>query len=586
MNLSMFLKSVDTLSVTMENEQLISFIHNIARVWPESGRDNFLDRMRNCKGFVYHEKEYNQAEQRKYDELRDGLEKIENWEISLSGELNEEYDDWYHSDEDEFLFYDPEGIGKIIERACQYIHEAIDKQIFDKGNEIARILIGLKIMVSGEYQDYSGEPLELEDLEQYGLASVHYKKLVVESLYLSYCANELEERADALYNLIQNARIRDISLEMVMQCGEELPELQEFLPKWIEYLGKQSTYIAQELLNEAINLTNDPDDLLKSARAYYGQHPGLYKKYICENQDKLGYNDLITVGREALEKINQKCLIRSEIALQLADITLIHNANITGDVERYWLEAFRSDSRAVNYLRMMMECNDFSAWKKELQTINHSHLKQSKGMYYYGYTSSMDLKENIPDYNQVYLIELLNGEYQSVRERGMNCRDALGWSATFMKNGLAAFLVLFYNGENLAEGIKAVLSRIVSSVSFSVEEYVRGTLRQQNANDCELLWKCFCQSREQNPMSDEEEQRYLNWMEKLVKKRVDGIMEGNHRKYYAECAAYIAALGEIFESRGAFNGKQNLMLKYKQCYSRRRAFHEELRHFGMMDKKK
>ena len=287
MNLSMFLKSVDTLSGTMENEQLISFVHDIARVLPESGRDDFLDRMRNCKGFVDHEKEYDKAEQRKYDELKNRLEKIESWEISLLGELNEEYDDWYNSDEDEFLFFDSDGIGKIIESACQFIHEAIDKQIFDKGNVIAGILIGLKIMVGGEYQDYSGEPLELEDLERYGLASIDYKKVVVESLYLSYCVNELGERADALYRMIQNAKVRDISFEMVMQCGEELPELQEFMPKWIEHLGEQSTYIALELLNEAINLTNDPEDLLKSARAYYEQHPGLYKKYIFENPNKL-----------------------------------------------------------------------------------------------------------------------------------------------------------------------------------------------------------------------------------------------------------------------------------------------------------
>lgn len=76
-------------------------------------------------------------------------------------------------------FFNPDGIGKIIESACQFIHEAIDKQIFDKGNEIAEILMGLKIMVGGEYQDYSGEPLELVDLERYGLASFHYKKMVV-----------------------------------------------------------------------------------------------------------------------------------------------------------------------------------------------------------------------------------------------------------------------------------------------------------------------------------------------------------------------------------------------------------------------
>lgn len=129
----------------------------------------------------------------------------------------------------------------------------------------------------------------------------------------------------------------------------------------------------------------------------------------------------------------------------------------------------------------------------------------------------------------------------------MSYKDALGWSATFMKNGLAGFLTLFYNGEIITEGIKAMLTRSVSSVSFSAEEYGRGILRKQNANDCELLWKCFCQSREQNPMSDEEQQRYLSWIEQLVKIRVDGIMEGNHRKYYGECAAYIAALGEIFE---------------------------------------
>lgn len=586
MNLSMFLKSVDALSGTMENKQLVSFVHDIARVLPEGRRDDFLDRMRKCKGFADHEKEYDQAEQRKYDELKDRLDKIENWEMCLSGELNEEYDDWYNTDEEEFLFSDPEGIGKIIESACQYIHEAIDKQIFDKGNEIAEILIGLKVMVGGEYQDYAGDPLELEDLERYDLASVNYKKLVVESLYLSYCANELEERADALYIMIQNAKVRDISLETVMQCGEELPELQEFLPKWMEHLGKQSSYIAQVLLNEAINLTNNPDDLLKSARAYYEQHPGLYRKYIFENQNKLRCDELIAVGREALEKINKKYLVRSEIALQLASITLSDNGKVTDDVERYWLEAFRSDSRVVNYLRMMIECCDFSVWKEELQKINHSHLKQSKGVNYYGYTNSTDLRENTPDYNQVYLIEMLNGEYQSVRERGMNYKDALGWSVSFMKNGLAAFLVLFYNGENLTEGIKAMLTRIVFSISFSAEEYGKGTLKKQNANDYELLWECFKQSKVQNPIPEKEQQSYLKWIEQLVKKRVDGIMEGNHRKYYGECAAYIAALGELLESRGTFDGKQNLMLAYKQYYSRRRSFHEELRNYGMKDKKK
>lgn len=79
---------------------------------------------------------------------------------------------------------------------------------------------------------------------------------------------------------------------------------------------------------------------------------------------------------------------------------------------------------------------------------------------------------------------------------------------------------------------------------------------------------------------------YLKRGERLVEKRVEGIMEGNYRKYYGECAGYIAALGEVMESRGIMNGKQKMMFEYKQCYSRRRAFHEELRNYGMMDRHK
>lgn len=579
MNLSKFLNSVDTLSSTMEQKQLVSFVHDIARALPESTRDDFLNKMKSCMNVVGKENTFDEEDHRKFEQLKNELDKIKSGEMCLFGELNEEYDDWYNTDETEFLFADPSGIGKIIERACQFIHEAIDKQLYDRGNEIAEILIGLEIDVVGEYKDYADELLLLAELERYGLISIDYKKLIVESLYLCYHVHEVETRADVLYTIIQDANMSDISLEMVMQCGEELPKLEIFLPKWIEYLGNQSTETAQNLLDEAINLSNNPNDLLKSARAYYEKHPELYRRYICENPDNLSCTQLMLIGREALEKINVKYCIRSEIALQLSDIVLNDSKKVTDDVEQYWLEAFRSDSRLVHFLRIMIECYNFLVWQEQLKEINHLHLKQSKarGGYWHSNTS---------DYNQIYLIALLSGEYQLVRERGMKHRGVLGWSTTYMKNGLAAFLIILYDGKKLSDGIKAMLNRVVISVSFSVEEYGKGTLRKQKETDYELLWRGFCQSKEQNPMSDKEQHSYLRWIELLLKKRVAGIMEGNHRKYYYECASYIAALGEVLESRGHLNAKQNLMLEYKQCYARRRAFHEELRNYGMKDKKK
>jgi hypothetical protein len=59
-------------------------------------------------------------------------------------------------------------------------------------------------------------------------------------------------------------------------------------------------------------------------------------------------------------------------------------------------------------------------------------------------------------------------------------------------------------------------------------------------------------------------------------------MENNRRNYYAECASYIAAIGEVQQSRGEANAKARIMEEYRQEYSRRRAFLAELRNFGMI----
>lgn len=590
MNLSKFLNAIDSLSQSMEKKQLTTFVHDIARVLPENSRDDFLNRLKKCIcdkeiDSSHIRNEYKEDDRNNYERINDKLTKIENWEICLSGYLNEEYDDWYNSDEDEFNFEDPEGIGITIEDACKFVHTCVDKEMYEEGHEISEMLIGLKIMVGGEYQEYSDEALGLEELEQYELSRINYKMLVTDALYLSYYTNSLNERPEALYVLIQNAGDKDISLEKIMQCGEELPEFDEFLPIWTAYLGNKNSYIAQKLLDEAIELSNNSDNLLSNARIYYEQHPGLYEKYIKENRDKICLEEMISIGNEALKQIDTKYLVRSRIALLVADIILDEKDNVNKAVESYWLEAFRSDTRAVHYIRMMMECKDFYEWKEELQNINHNMLNKMKNRNIY-YDKPMDLQENIPNIENAYLIALLNGEYKYVRDHGMNYNGSLGWSSSYMKQGLAAFLLILMKKEKLSEGGKAMLSKIVSSVAFTTEEYRQGVSVEINETNIEWLWKCFGRFKELHPLTESEQQVYLEWIKMLVKKRLDGIMEGNHRNYYFECAEYIAALGEVLESRGVLNGKQQLMLEYKQNYSRRSAFHKELRTCGMKDGRK
>ena len=47
----------------------------------------------------------------------------------------------------------------------------------------------------------------------------------------------------------------------------------------------------------------------------------------------------------------------------------------------------------------------------------------------------------------------------------------------------------------------------------------------------------------------------------------------------------MSALGEARESMGEQGGKQRVMEQYRAQYSRRSAFHQELRNYGMIKKK-
>ena len=50
------------------------------------------------------------------------------------------------------------------------------------------------------------------------------------------------------------------------------------------------------------------------------------------------------------------------------------------------------------------------------------------------------------------MLAFLCGEFQNIREKSMNIKDALGWSFTFMKCGLAAFLLLLLESDQMQIG--------------------------------------------------------------------------------------------------------------------------------------
>lgn len=606
MNFTQFLKAVDQAAAAMSKEQLAEFIHETARTLPENQREDFLAEMLLFAGGkeTHICPEPSKADQeaaadfeQKRSFLRTRLERMESGELCLEGSLNPEYDDWYSSAEEEFLYSDPEGILDIIEEACRFVHQCVDCEEYQAACELTGILIGLDIMVGGEYQEYTDEPININDLKSYHLGNVDYRTLVIDAARAAYCASALSERADELYITLMNSGRRDITLEMILQGGRELPEIDAFLPLWIEHLGRMTGSSAGKLLQEALELADDGEQLLANARKYCGEHPELYEQYLTANQGKTDADSLLAVGTEALEAIEKKYLVRSRIALLTSRTALEQDRPELA--ETCWLEAFRSDTRVVNYLRLLMECRDFSNVREAAAQIYRETCSQLRKDSYFLPTAGGG-RENQLNPTQAYLLAFLGGEFDYVRERAMNATNSLGWSASFMKCGLAAFLLLLTEDGSLPQdaaqqggelktmkpGAREMLRRIVAAVGFDKSEYEKGTLRLIEESNEGWFLTCWNHWKRTVPLSREQREALLEWAEGLVTKRVQGIMEGNHRNYYGECAAYIAALGEAREAGGEPNGKQATMAKYMEAYNRRSSFRQVMRGYGMQDTRK
>ena len=606
MNFTQFLKAVDQAAAAMSKEQLAEFIHETARTLPENHREDFLAEMLLFAGGkeTHICPEPSKADQeaaadfeQKRSFLRTRLERMESGELCLEGSLNPEYDDWYSSAEEEFLYSDPEGVLDIIEEACRFVHQCVDCEEYQAACELTGILIGLDIVVGGEYQEYTDEPININDLKSYHLGNVDYRTLVIDAARAAYCASALSERADELYITLMNSGRRDITLEMILQGGRELPEIDAFLPLWIEHLGRMTGSSAGKLLQEALELADDGEQLLANARKYCGEHPELYEQYLTAGQGKTDADSLLAVGTEALEAIEKKYLVRSRVALLTSRTALEQDRPELA--ETCWLEAFRSDTRVVNYLRLLMECRDFSNVREAAAQIYRETCSQLRKDSYFLPTAGGG-RENQLNPTQAYLLAFLGGEFDYVRERAMNATNSLGWSASFMKCGLAAFLLLLTEDGSLPQdapqqggelktmkpGAREMLRRIVAAVGFDKSEYEKGTLRFIEESNEGWFLTCWNHWKRTVPLSREQREALLGWAEGLVTKRVQGIMEGNHRNYYGECAAYIAALGEAREAGGEPNGKQATMAKYMEAYNRRSAFRQVMRGYGMQDTRK
>lgn len=587
MNLPQFLKTVDALIKNMSHDQLEVFIHDMARALPEEKRRNFIDRLQAIGNIVESDRtlEQQQHQSRKefleqLEEIKEKLTEIDEGRLCLVGELNEEYDDWYHSGDEEFLFEDPKDVLNVINTSVELIHKCVDEEMYKEGYELADILSVVGVEVEGDYCDYAGDPLSLNDLKYYRLLDCDLSQLVRDSVYLAYQGNTLDERPDAIYWMMINLECgSDFTLESVMQNGrEELEQFDAFLKLWLEYLGSQKGRGVEKLILEAQSMFHDEEQMVENARKYAGQHPALYEQYLKQHLEKGDYQKLLDIGQEALTAVPVRYTVRSRIALLTSQYALYTQK--IAEAEQCWVEAFRSETTPVNFMRVFLESRDYSQYKETLTDIYTSLYERNKkeNSYTGGYG---ELAENRLDDNCYCALLFLDGRFQNVLEIGLNVSRVLGWSGTFIKQGLGLFMLYLFEGDVLPAGLREMCTLAAGKLSFSTEKYCSGLNREVNSEDIPFFWECFRKWKKRNPMPEELRLEIMKKMEYWIEIRVEGIMQANRRNYYRECAAFVAAIGEVKESWGEMAGKERFMQMYRNRYSRRRAFHGEMKLFGL-----
>ena len=143
MNLPQFLKLIDDTTSKMTKEELAESIHHIARTLPEERREWLLSML----SADYIEK--TGSEETVPDDLYEELAKIISGEYRLDSEFNEEWDDWYASDEPDFLFEDNDDLLSVIEDAYAELHRLVDSAEYEQARRLGHILLNLEVQADG-----------------------------------------------------------------------------------------------------------------------------------------------------------------------------------------------------------------------------------------------------------------------------------------------------------------------------------------------------------------------------------------------------------------------------------------------------
>lgn len=539
---SKFNKNIENMNL----EQLKEIIKNIIRKIPENKYEEVLNIFNKEKDIV-NEKELKKIIN-KYEEK---FNQIDDFELYFHATGYEEYGEYYSPWGGDWIweYTDEDNIGNLIKEATLFAIDLINKKQY----KYAKELIDKILYTNYQFLDDDGGDnfeISLYELEKNHLININVNILCLYALYATYqCSNE-SNRAKNIYEYFKNENFKTISIENSFKLGTEvLIDIDKFWNNWIIFLLAKPGDIEYRLLKETFEY-NDYYNYKEYVNKISENHPKIYIdifNFLIKN-NKL--NEIIEIGNKALSKLDKNLIIRNDIALYLAKYD-------DENKEKYIIEAFKSNTNVPNLLRIINN-GYFKKYENEIKkcicvTNENSIFKIA------------ELNKNIITKRDYNYLNFFIGNFEEVFENCSKIKTTLGWSGSYIQYGVYLWL-LYFNKNTDSKVYNNILYQTFNELGFK-----ENTLFLDN--EYKLIFEKW---KSQFEIFDKE--KHIEWLKKIIDKRVDDIVSNSHRKSYFKAAILIVALGEILESNNIQN-KTDFINYYHMKYSRRSSFRNELNRY-------
>lgn len=544
MNSNEFYKKLNEKISTLDKEQLESFIINIIRKIPESKYIEVLDIL----GEKAEISEENYIS--KINTYKEKFKQIDVAELTfyISSCENEYYNYWDSNWTIEY--YDSDNVGNIVDEAIDLAIELTNKKLYKLAKELMDTIIFTNYRA---YEEDSGDfyELNLRDLKSEKLITADITEFLQYAIYATYQASNENERAINIYNYFKISDFKEIKVEDSFKLGlEVLKNMDAFWDSWINLLITEPGETEYRLLKEALEYNNF-NNYDKYVKGFAKSHPRIYLDLFDFLNAFDRQKEIIEVGNIAISEVDDKYIIKSDIALYLANYDIQNK-------EKYFVMAFISNSNVPNLLRIINN----GYFKKYEDVIKNALVIDEEYDSKYRFIKNNELIENGINRFLYIILNFFIGNFNLFFDECYNVKNPLGWSGSFIQD--AVNLLLLYFNENTDS---KVYNSIIHSTFFELGFGKYSEISDDDYTKIFLKWK----ENFKIPNADEN----IRWLKTTIENRANEIVGNNHRGSYFKAAILIVALGEVLESNN-IQSKDDFINGYHTKYVRHRAFRSEL----------